>query len=73
MMSEWQPIETAPTDGTDLLLLDEDEDAIQGSYYPENKDSWCSQVIELSNNWVSCSCEVIYPTHWMSLPKLPKN
>lgn len=69
-MSEWQDIETAPKDGTNVIL------AVAG----------CEESAEAHWNgehWVGCSSEVEYtdpydnvgvfehPTHWMPLPKPP--
>jgi uncharacterized protein DUF551 len=69
-MSEWQPIETAPIDGTDILVcmthnLSADEwETIQwvdyqipGAYWP------------VFSNRVDIPFP---PTHWMPLPEPPK-
>lgn len=65
-MSEWQPIETAPKDGRDILL------------WPTR---WPRKKIDLgfwndgSGSW-SLSTDIEYspqnPTHWMPLPEPPK-
>ena len=59
---EWQPIETAPRDGTELLLYQQ-EAGIQVSWWghdPDNQDTgWVGSVPE--------------PTHWMPLPEPPIN
>ena len=68
-LSEWMPIETAPRDGTDLLV-----------YLPEdyNKINICSYERNGRNgfDWCSARCvdglEVGCPTHWMPLPDEPK-
>ena len=70
-MTEWQPIETAPKDGTEILLYVENY-CVEGKFIQENKYSWCQQVIELSDNWITYNGEVVYPTHWMPLPKPPE-
>lgn len=74
-MKEWQPIETAPKDGTELLLYERrerliDDDFIEVDYVFTgwwNKESYinacweCLEYDAFSHN----------PTHWMPLPKPP--
>jgi hypothetical protein len=60
-MSEWQPIETAPKDGTDLLL-----------WWPY----WSKIPVHgywSLGEWASLSAisEGDGPTHWMPLPAPP--
>ena len=60
----WQPIETAPKDGTPILLgAEPNEDGpfsiILGCWY---KDGWYCWTPE----------KHIWPTHWMPLPQSPK-
>lgn len=65
--SPWQPIETAPTDGTVVLVLCGDlasrdfSDTVFLVYYNEH---WCDNTDALP----------LYtePTHWMPLPEPPK-
>jgi len=74
-MSEWQPIETAPKDGTCILVINDNK----GGYYTEpfaigvaayegsyKTRAWYSQA---------CCDGVSYftPTHWMPLPEAPKD
>jgi hypothetical protein len=61
---DWQPIETAPKDGTRVLL-----------YWPH----WCEEAItgkwSKRNQWEStvvCADCGPDPTHWMPLPAPPK-
>ena len=58
--TQWQPIETAPKDGTQCLLSNDVYKEIAG---------WD----ELNNSWI-CTAGFIefIPTHWMPLPKPPK-
>ena len=67
-MSEWHPIETAPKDGTEILVY---------AYVSH----WCKQdrqiaVIARFDGYVwnsNLCCEpTIKPTHWMPLPVPPK-
>jgi hypothetical protein len=53
----WQPIETAPKDGTWLLMAD--EATIFLGCYRYNLKQW------VMNGWC------VAPTHWMPLPKPP--
>ena len=64
---EWQPIETAPKDGTAILL------SIPGNknpcahvgFFHHDTDQWRERI--LGANFVN------YPSHWMPLPKPPKD
>ncbi len=62
MTTEWQPIETAPKDATNLLLYD-----------PQDKPNhffvgfWNGRKWELAHY----SALKYYPTHWMPLPSPP--
>jgi hypothetical protein len=57
-MSEWQPIETAPKDGTIIII-----DGGTAEWNP-NKFGWFSHQGQAIIQW--------NVTHWMPLPKLPK-
>ena len=61
-MTDWQPIETAPKDGTDILIWDNDFGCmvVNWSY----RRWWASHDSE-DNYWPE-------PTHWMHLPPPPK-
>ena len=74
-MSEWQPIETAPRNGTAVILLIDDI-ALQGEWieYPANdrrgKGEWKVEQI----SWHGCECCEVdddQVTHWMPLPPPP--
>lgn len=75
---EWQPIETAPRDGTGLLLC-KARDAT-GRLMPEDAWPYYVQVafwVEEEEKWI-VDCNRIYdleldftPTHWMPLPANP--
>ena len=77
---EWQPIETAPRDGTWVLLC--------GFETPDTSDSitngWGACVVgkgfehsDVDDPWEVgiydnfCELSVYDPTHWMPLPKPP--
>lgn len=61
---QWQPIETAPKDGTPILAVSE----------AHIKEGWSPQVIEWSDVWMYSECfdEFMFePTHWMPIPAAP--
>jgi hypothetical protein len=67
-MSGWQPIETAPRDGTNILIVNASGRADWGHNVPRvacwQKDGW----------WGYHETEQITPhraTHWMPLPSPP--
>lgn len=61
----WQPIETAPKDGTTVLTwtkgLTEDEGAIMPMRWSSTR-GWCEY-------WGNHD---LFPTHWMPLPEPPQ-
>lgn len=73
-MSEWQPIETAPKDGTDILLgyyptwpgLDLGKGSCEVAFWHGIKNTWCGRVLLNADGHFS-------PTHWMPLPPPPKD
>lgn len=72
MISEWQPIETAPKDGTQVLLYEVDEDGLEIIFvgeYQSSRDEDC-----YGSKWTCTEYDAFnhYPTHWMPLPKAPK-
>lgn len=70
---EWQPIETAPKDGTQIVCAwptrasFEFEIAVWG--INENDDGWFD---EDGGTWFDCEGnELCPPTHWMPMPQAP--
>lgn len=67
---EWQPIETAPKDGTQILVT---------GFYCQSKNRFyeAAEWNEVTNGWWNLSVEfaeancLIGPTHWMPLPTPP--
>lgn len=53
---QWKPIETAPKDGTNILL---------GKFDPGN--SWCCSSFFLNDRWVGQTNKIF--THWMPFPE----
>jgi Protein of unknown function (DUF551) len=62
-MSTWQPIETAPKDGTRILITSNWTDYA-------NKPLGCEVGRWDGFQWVACEKE---PTHWMPLPEPPSD
>jgi hypothetical protein len=64
----WQPIETAPKDGTVVI--------VRGFYDADGEVSMKAAAAQYDKRWMrdnngygyTVSC---YPTHWMPLPELP--
>lgn len=75
-MGEWQPIETAPRDGSDILVYCGPLDPIWGiaSWYRDNPDvpaglpegwmMWHQATEDQRHTW---------PTHWRPLPSPPEH
>ena len=60
----WQPIETAPKDGTRIIVVSETGSVWCGVYWekrPRAGERWTSFIGPLRFD----------PTHWMPLPKAP--
>ena len=80
MMSEWRPIETAPKDGTSILLH------FDSPHRPQNWEKECSAVNTAVGQWWEgddawiCYMDMVRdpechfePTHWMPLPEPPED
>lgn len=59
-MSDWQQIQTAPKDETDILLTN-------------GEDVWLDYWWKAEEIWMYCDqwSEPKIPTHWMKLPEPP--
>jgi hypothetical protein len=74
MNNEWQPIETAPKDGTHIIGLFNDwlGDCVSVTWY--NKKSYSKKygktTFKKVKGWQNALNED-KPTHWIPLPKLP--
>ena len=64
-MSEWQPIETAPKDGTIVLVIDENGEICLGSN--SGGKYWSSVDSEGGRD------DFDEPTYWMTLPAPPED
>ncbi len=61
-LRDWQPIETAPRDGSTVIVFDSKHKDVVAAYFSEYDRSW----------WVLGQGEVL-PTHWRPLPPAPEN
>ena len=65
-MSDWQPIETAPRDGTSVLLMTGLKDWLDNDV---PSVGWYSKM----HGWVGHGASGNIPTNWMPLPTPPSN
>ena len=63
MFPEWQAIETAPKDGTNILVVCSDYPEMTVAYYINSKN-------KLKRGWFS-GYVPLNPTQWIPLPELP--
>ena len=88
MQSQWQPIETAPKDGTSILIYTtgrhwregwSDEEFGEGNKNPEVMEaSWQPWYSDEMEGWMPANLDEEYgrfyeATHWMPLPEPPKD
>ncbi len=72
---EWQPIETAPKDGTVIILCESGyRDSIRASFWRQDGDGFPWKFLDpdsetFLNGWLG---DHRGPTHWMPLPEPPK-
>ena len=79
-MSEWQPIETAPKDGTPILTFSEDaakegyHQLLNGVPAPTMQVmAFCMGGFDMLDEHGDLLCAACYdPTHWMPLPEPPQ-
>lgn len=74
MITEWQPIETAPTDGSvDIFIATLHNGKVQQiDFYAHQElesESW--EMPQQYLIWVSAFGNVEEPTHWAPMPKIP--
>lgn len=72
----WRPIETAPKDGTRLLLCNASHDSVEVGFW--DKGFYWTSRNGFDGEWTNGYCDeyerdvVLKPTHWMPLPEPPK-
>ena len=62
---KWQPIETAPKDGTAILVAH--SEAAFDVWWSDDENGW---VDDCMDDWGD-KYIIYHPTHWMPLPPLP--
>jgi Protein of unknown function (DUF551) len=74
-MSDWQPIETAPKDGTSILVYGRPND-IDGLVYFRGPSTHSAAWDEIDDAFCltggTWTGPFIEPTHWMPLPEPPQ-
>lgn len=79
MNKEWQPIETAPKDGTLILVYNGENEGYCTGKHQIGTASWEMAYSGYTDDkrceWLSNACcdgvSNYKPTHWMPLPKPP--
>ena len=77
-MNTWQPIETAPKDGTEIdLWVVFDKDSLRGYRQPSVK--WQERGCSTTDGWRSYGWDWVardeiqgYPVRWMPVPEPPR-
>jgi len=64
LLTRWQPIETAPKDGTRFMAYEEADEA---KFYP----CWWQEDFGYWEGWQNVWDSEPNPTHWMPLPPPP--
>lgn len=70
MMSQWQPIETAPKDGQVVLGYGPDRDDIHLIWFGSDsqmREDWFLAKAPYNKTYQG----IEHPTHWMPLPESP--
>lgn len=75
MMSEWQPIETAPKDGSQFQVWISEDGSGSAYWEPRarfNAENGTLEIYgEIYGDWGWYAIEAGNPTHWMTSPKPP--
>jgi|GEM_PF-1410987 len=68
----WESIETAPRDGTEILLYDQIEGEVYLGKWIDNSQQWCPQSSEMEVGFWSDDCHLPNVHYWMKIPDRPK-
>ncbi len=72
MLASWRTIETAPMDGTDVLVENGEDDGLYTNPYQIGTAAWTEYDGIGKPNWISTACcdrvSSYKPTRWMPLP-----
>ena len=68
---KWQPIETAPTDGTPVLCFIENATPVVLFWGLYDSFQKCGDLYGWLNPEIGADCPYDDVTHWMPLPKPP--
>lgn len=74
-MNEWQPIDTAPKDGTPILLWDAESKSVNVGYWLDRYTQPFHALVRGEDaNWCDDggANPIFNATHWMPLPDPPK-
>lgn len=70
----WQPIETAPKDGSTVMLFEQYESEPFFGYWWEGRSRWRASTTHYDTDGNACVIDRVYSegvTHWMPLPPPP--
>lgn len=67
-MRNWQPIKTAPKDGTNIIVY---RPSFDGRYIPQVGMDWWFKTNSGDMTWAKSRPDT-QPTHWMPFPEPPK-
>ncbi len=74
--NKWQQIETAPRDGTAIMVIGGEFESAGSRNIPMIVDTvWTNyedKEIWTAVHYYYYECSVINPTHWMPIPNLPE-
>ena len=71
-MSEWRHIDTAPKDGSDILIFSQKHGRRVARYEPFQWGKSLEWFIGLEQGWCGGTYDCA-PTHWMPLPPPPSS
>lgn len=73
-MDAWRQIETAPKDGTSVLLWEKYSDSPVVGFYHSRREKWFADTEHYDTDGNACVIDKLSQdliTHWMPLPAAP--